>query len=56
MSNIDKSSMEMGNLPYMTVDCKISQKCPESYLAIDFNSLPNSVSSEHGDFTIQELL
>lgn len=52
MSNIDKSYMEMGHLPYMDVDCKILQKRPESYLAIDFNSLDRSVSSEHANFKI----
>lgn len=50
MSNIDKSYMEMGHLPYMNVDCKILQKCPESYLAIDFKSLDRSLSSEHDHF------
>lgn len=52
MSNIDKSSMEMGHLPYVTVDYKILHKFPESCLAIDFNSFDNSVSSEHGNFKI----
>lgn len=50
MSNIDKSYMEMGHLPYTNVDCKILQKRPESYLAIDFKSLDRSISSEHDDF------
>lgn len=53
MSNIDKSYMEMGHLPYTNVDCKILQKRPESYLAIDFNSLDRSVSSERANFKIR---